>query len=684
MVNNPPPFGAVNAAGNSALLLVVTPFEENAKRVESHLRNAGHKMRAVWIAELAELEQHLQKSQPDLLLASDHSSSVPLRNIIESCRRFAPSLPILVLAPRLGAEGTLAAVAAGASDLVADGDAESLAHLERVYVRELLAYRNLRELARTHALLTDYEARYAKLVAGTGDAVAHIYEGIISQVNPAFATLLGYEDVEALAGMPLMDVVAPDSQASAREHLKQLNSGRADGKLMDCALLCRNGGTAAVSAQMTRGEAEGERFVEMLIRATAAQPRPSSAPSGRMDFYADLEAPSEIGQPRAALFFVLDQFGGLEERIGCLDAELVAVQTGELLRKLMQPGDSLYRFSTQEFAALMSRPDALEFEKLAENWVREVGATVFSARDHDAQITLSITLYPLGGSETTTQICRDLIREARQLSTMGGNRFALLGSTARANAEEREIQRKSDAIRKALEENRFKLAYQTIASLEGDIRQHFDVLLRMIDEEGAELHARDFLPAAEKAGLMRSIDRWVVSRAIKVLANRETRKDSSMLFLKLSEETLKDAEGFVAWFLETLKGRRLGEDELCFEMAEVVLQNHIRKAKLLTKLLRDTGASVAIEHFGIGSSSAQLIEHLPINFLKFHRRYTHDFTDKEIQRKMSDLMEMAKQRQIKTIVSHVEDANVMARMWQMGVNYIQGYHIQEPEVVLIT
>jgi EAL domain-containing protein (putative c-di-GMP-specific phosphodiesterase class I) len=116
----------------------------------------------------------------------------------------------------------------------------------------------------------------------------------------------------------------------------------------------------------------------------------------------------------------------------------------------------------------------------------------------------------------------------------------------------------------------------------------------------------------------------------------------------------------------------------------MVLQNHIRKAKVLTKTLRDSGASVAIEHFGIGANSAQLIEHLPINFLKFHSSYTQNFGERDIQKKMSELMEMAKQRRIKTIVSHVEDANVMARMWQMGVNYIQGYHIQEPEVVMLT
>lgn len=687
MVNNPPAFGGAAIAGSAAaLLLVVAPFEENAKRVESHLRNAGHKVRAVWVTELADLDQHLQKSQPDLLMAADHANAVPLTSVLESCRRFAPSLPILALSARL--ESPAAAVAAGARDLVADGDPESLAHLEKVYLRELHAYRNLRELARSRSLLADYESRYAQLIAGTGDAVAHIYEGILSTVNPAFATLIGCPDVELLAGVPLMDVVAPDSQAGVRDHLKQLMNGRADGKPLECGLLARDGSKVEVRAQLTRGEAEGEHFVEMLIRAEAAQPGTgigtAVAGSGRLEFHAALENPSPSNQPRAAIFVVIDNFSALEDRVGTLEAELVVTQAAAKLAAIIGDHDGLFRFSTQEFALLISRPDALEFENTAERLVRDVAAQVFSTADHESQVTLSTTVYPLGGVDNATAVVADLVREARKLSAKGGNRALVLGPTARANAEEREDQRKADLIRKAIEENRFKLAYQTIASLEGDTRQHFDVLVRMVNEEGVELHASDFIRAAEKAGLMRSIDRWVVGRAIKVIAGREPRKDASMLFLKLSEETLKDAEGFLAWLQDLLKGRRFGEDEVCIEVQELVLQNHIRKAKVLTKVLRDAGASVAIEHFGIGANSAQLIEHLPINFLKFHSSYTNNFGEKDIQKKMSQLMEMAKQRRIKTIVSHVEDANVMARMWQMGVNYIQGYHIQEPEVVMLT
>ncbi|MGH8518702.1 MAG: EAL domain-containing protein, partial [Panacagrimonas sp.] len=511
MVSNPPPFGVAIPSSTTSVLLVATPFEENAKRVESHLRNAGHKVRTVWISQVPDLEQHLQKSPPDLLLAADHAREIPFKAVLDACRRFAPSLPVLALSAQLSGDATASAVAAGARDLVADADPESLQHLERVVVRELIAYRNLRELARSRSQLADYESRYSQLIAGTGDAVAHIYEGIISKVNPAFASLIGYGDVEELAGVPLMDVIASDEQAAVRDHLKQLNLGRADGKALECGLKSKSGDKVPVRAQLTRGEAEGESFVEMLIRAEAAPSVVAAAGSGRLEFSKALDLPAADNVPRAALLMVIDNFSALEERVGYLDAELVANQTGAKLAAMLGDAQPLRRFSTQEFGALISRADALEFAGLAEQLARDVAVQVFSTTDHESQVTLSVTIYPLGATDTAAQVIADLVREARKLSSRGGNRSLLIGPTARANAEEREDQRKADVIRKAIEENRFKLAYQTIASLEGDTRQHFDVLVRMINEEGVELHASDFIRTAEKAGLTRSIDRWVIT-----------------------------------------------------------------------------------------------------------------------------------------------------------------------------
>jgi EAL domain-containing protein (putative c-di-GMP-specific phosphodiesterase class I) len=191
-----------------------------------------------------------------------------------------------------------------------------------------------------------------------------------------------------------------------------------------------------------------------------------------------------------------------------------------------------------------------------------------------------------------------------------------------------------------------------------------------------------FLPAAARFNLMRTIDRWVVTRALGATARHAAAHDNSVLFVKLSEDTLKDADSFVEWLKLQLSDHPLKSGEVVFELKEQVLQNHIRKAKSLTNALLELDAGVAIEHYGIGANSAQLLDHIPAHFVKFHASYTQKFAEIDTQKRLAELVEAAKHRGIKTIVSHVEDANVMARLWQMGVNFIQGYHVQEPEVVL--
>ncbi|MGQ0698457.1 MAG: EAL domain-containing protein [Panacagrimonas sp.] len=667
----------------SAVVLVVSPFEESAKRVEVHLRSAGHKTRAIWISERADLETQVQRNPPDLVFASDHAASVPLVAVVETCRRFAPGVPVLSLSTHLSTGNAGDALATGARDRVADGDAESLAHLERVFVREYRSGRDARDLAQARTQLAAFESRNAQWVADTVDPVAHIHEGILTQVNPAFATLLGYDDVEALTSVPLMDVIAPEHQAAMREHLKALNKGRDDGKPLNCELLRHDAARLAVIARLSLREAGSEQVVEMLIRPRSTQAAGMESLE-RSAFLAALDAPAEAGQRCAGFFAVIDHFAQLEERVGYLDAGQLANQVGERLRQQLGAKDGVFRFSTREFGLLVSNPDPLAFQPQATSLVRDLGAHIFSTPEHEAQLSLSISVYPLGGDDVGAKVIAELVRQARKLSADGGSRIVMLGPTARASANEREDQRKADMVRWALRENQLRLAYQTIASLEGDNRQHFDVLLRLIDDKGVEVPAADFIGAAEKAGLMRAIDRWVVDRALRVITARKRSSQGSMLFVKLSEDSLRDSENFLAWFQELTKGRLFGKDEICFEIPEPALQNHLRKASLLVKVFRDVGASIAIEHFGASDNAAQLFDHLPVHFVKFHKTFTLRFGDKDVQSKMSALMEAAKARQIRTIVSHVEDANSMARMWQMGVNFIQGFHIQEPEIVVLS
>lgn len=677
-------------------MLVVAQSESVGKRIESYLRNAGHPVRCAWVTDLEDVENALRGGTPDVLICADALPAAPVKDVIDLQRRLMPDLPVLVLSPQITAEDSVAALAAGACDLISNEDLRHMRHLELVVLREISKHGRLRELRSTRQRLEDFESRHQQLIAGTNDAIAHIQEGIISEVNPAFAQLLGYESADDLAALPLMDLVADDHQPKVKEHLKLFLRGKNEGRPLECSLLHKDGRRVSISARLTLGSVDGEHLIEMLIRSEACAPasagQAQAAPAAdRLAFFDALSASiagasaGKASHQRAVMLFLVDDFASTEQRLGLHDAAEAVEQCQTWLRERLQPQDQLFRFSTHEIACLMQRDTSAEIVDCGEAIVRDVAKQIFNTAGHEAHLSLTVAAYPFSSSEQAASLTAELIQDARKVSEKdGGNQFINLGPNAKSSQQERDDSRKAAMVKQALEDNRLKLAYQSIASLEGDTRQHFDVLVRVIDENGRELHASEFIGAAEKHGLLSPIDRWVTSRALKVQAKRDSAQDVSSLFVKLSQDSLKDAEGFVAWVAEQLKTRAIKPGEIVFEMQEAVVQNHIRKARMITKALLDLGAQIAIEHFGVGSNSAQLIEHIPMQFLKFHPSFTTNFNDKETHRKMTSLMELAKNKQIKVIVSHVEDANVMARLWQMGVNFIQGYHVQEPEVVLLS
>ena len=669
----------------SGVLLVIADAEEVAKRIESHLRNAGHPLRAAWINDLEDLEDVLRRNPPDLVLCEEEVAAAPPEKVVALCGAVRPDLPVVMIGDGYSVDAAVNALATGAQDWVSYEDGRHLRHLELVVVREFIKHHHLRNLRLTQERLDDFQSRHQQLTEGTADAVAHVQEGILASANLAFTHLLGHDDTGDLAGQPLIDLVVPEQQSKVKERLRAVLKGKHNGEPLEVTLIGKKG-KVEVKAQLILGHQDGESVIELLIRAEGGKNRPASTHLALRDrrVFADAlaEAPIE-GKVRGALLARIDNFEALENRITYADAQEVTAQVAEAIHTRLGPHDQSFAFSTEEIAMLVHRANFNELEQFAEFLRKELGNQVFAAHQHEAHITLSIAVYPLGAADAPERVIQQLASEARRISDKGGNQIIALGATAKANQIEREEARKATQIKKALEENRLKLAYQSIASLEGESRSHFDVLVRMIDEGGREYHAGEFLPAASKFNLMRPIDRWVVTRALSVIAKRAAAKESSVLFVKLSEDTLKDAEGFPAWLKAQVASRPLKSDELVFEVQELVVQNHVRKAKTLTHALREMGAGLAVEHYGIGATSAQLLDHIPANFLKFHPSFTQKFNDKDMLKRLTDLVEVAKQRGLKTIVSHVEEAQVMARLWQMGINFIQGFHVQEPEVVLL-
>jgi EAL domain-containing protein (putative c-di-GMP-specific phosphodiesterase class I) len=223
-------------------------------------------------------------------------------------------------------------------------------------------------------------------------------------------------------------------------------------------------------------------------------------------------------------------------------------------------------------------------------------------------------------------------------------------------------------VRTALLENRFRLVQQPIASLSKGETDMFDVLLHMIDPGGRVIPPAAFMAAAERYDLTRNIDRWVVGASLLFAAQRRP----GCLFVRLSRDTACDG-GFVAWLDKRLTQHQAEPGRLCFKLTEAVAVRHFKAVQDLSAALHERGFRFALEGFGTRRDSAELLERLPLDFVKLDAALLSGLAaDGQLQNRVRMLLDAAARRRIRTIGEAIEDTGTMSLLWQAGLKYIQG------------
>jgi EAL domain-containing protein (putative c-di-GMP-specific phosphodiesterase class I) len=187
------------------------------------------------------------------------------------------------------------------------------------------------------------------------------------------------------------------------------------------------------------------------------------------------------------------------------------------------------------------------------------------------------------------------------------------------------------------------------------------------------------MAAAGRNDLLKNIDRWVVGASLSFAAQ----KKPECLFVRLSKETVRDA-GFLEWLDNHLLSSRAEPQRLCFQITEESAASYVPQVKALATALRTRRFRFALEGFGSGRDSLGMLESLPLDFVKIDGTIIQGLAaDPQLQLRVRTLVEAARRRSIQTIGERVEDANTMAVLWQVGVQYVQGYLIKEPEQVVL-
>ena len=675
---------------NAVPLVVMSSARDPVEAINSILRRAGHPVHCTWIASLRDLSDGLTKVKPELLVQVTGAND-ELQAVVSIRDQIAPTVPIVVLSESVDEQRIANAMILGARDVV------TLANplrLQSVMLRELRAFRLERALNSTLKSATDARNQLETVLERSNDAIVQIQEGIVVDANPAWVELFGVE--EGLLGHPVMDLFDESSQPALRGALAACLQGRWDDHTLKVKAILGNGSRVSVEVVLALGEHEGEPSIRLVL---PSKPRDDSqlveklsdvvrsdATTGLLHRRELIEAlTTRLASPatggvRCLAMVKLDKFAMVERDVGIIASEEVLAEFAKLLKDSVHPKEVVGRFGGVRFLVLLERGNEHDIEAWGAQLIARVQKHVIRIKDKSISLTCTVGLASVNSSNVKLDaVISDALEAGRKGTGRGGNQSVTSDRADNDNRVESYDKVWVKHIKSALMENRFRLVQQPVASLQGEDPVMFDVLVRMVDTQGKEVLPGEFMAAADRNDLLKNIDRWVVGASLSFAAQRRP----GCLFVRLSKDTAKDGS-FLDWLENHVRSSRAEPQRLCFQVTEEVASNYIAQVRPLATSLRQKGFRFALDNFGSGRDSQGLLESIPLDFVKIDGAIVQGLTgDPALQQRVRVLVEQATKRLIQTIGERVEDANTMAVLWQVGVQYIQGYFVNEPEQVVL-
>src|SRR5258708_9661533 len=278
-----------------------------------------------------------------------------------------------------------------------------------------------------------------------------------------------------------------------------------------------------------------------------------------------------------------DRFIEIQNCIGVLASEDFMAQIADLLRTQLTPTDLCGRFGGNGVLILLERGTARDVETWAENIVKRVNEHVFAIEDKTlaATVTVGLGLLPAtnpdaesGTAPDVSGAITDAVSAVRRGRELGGNQMYVVDKSDTDTRVQAYDKIWVQHIKSPLMENRVRLVQQPIASLLGEDKGMFDVLVRMLDEHGTEVLPAEFIAAAERNELLKNIGRWVIAASLSFAANRK----ASCIFVRVSKDTVLD-KSLLAWLEAQLKSLKIEPKRICIQVTEDLANQYVRQTK---------------------------------------------------------------------------------------------------------
>ncbi len=397
---------------------------------------------------------------------------------------------------------------------------------------------------------------------------------------------------------------------------------------------------------------------------------------------ATLNSTRSTNNEHCVLHIDIDQLHVVNDLMGHQEGDALIKRVANCLRKRLRDSDCLSRLGGDEFGVLLTRCSLNQAVDIARDITDNIRSLEVIAANRQLSITASIGVVGmtsetegivglLASAEIACKAAKENGRDCIQV-------YEPDNTTLVRRSEEIEWLGK---VQMALRDDSFELYSQPVVSIgERKRAAHFELLLRMVDDDGTILAPGIFMPAAERYQMMPMIDRWVIRQALRYLGRKWKSISASgpVFCINLSGQSLSSA-GFYAFIVDEIEASLVPPSNICFEITETAAISNIDEAITLMNALRAIGCRFSLDDFGAGLSSFGYLRKLPVDYLKIDGSFVRDMRTDRISRSMvRAICGIGHTMDLRVVAEYVGDHETVALLRQIGVDFAQGFGIGEP------
>ena len=366
-------------------------------------------------------------------------------------------------------------------------------------------------------------------------------------------------------------------------------------------------------------------------------------------------------RPRHALCHLeLDSFKLINDTCGHTAGDQLIRQIAGVLKQGTRNQDLLARLEGNEFAILFRDCSATRAQHLVEQICDAIHRFRFHWDGRTFSTRVSVGLVPLTSDTTDPETLLGAADAACIVAKeSGGGRIHVFEPGDTSIAERYGEMQWISRIQQGLDENRFCLWRQSIHPVRQDMPEPplAELFIRLIDSEGRVIAPGEFIPAAERYGLIDSIDRWVVTSALKAMSNgaQPLRAPDARFAINISGQSL-GADGFLDHITREIDATGIAPNRVLFEITETAAIANLPKAMRFISVLKEMGCLFILDDFGQGLSSFSYLKSLPLDFIKIDGAFVREMVEDPIQAALvSSIRDIGEVMGLKTIAESVED-----------------------------